>query len=92
LHIVDGQSIYAPLKSLIDDVDAEVARIEKRRGKIAQDLAKCEAKLANANFVANAPAEVVAQERARIAAMKTEIEQLVEQARRVAALKKQGAG
>jgi valyl-tRNA synthetase len=87
LQIVDGQSIYAPLKSLIDDVDAEVARIEKRRGKTAQDLAKCEAKLANSSFVANAPAEVVEQERTRIAAMKSEIEQLAEQARRVAALK-----
>ncbi|MBC7982364.1 MAG: class I tRNA ligase family protein, partial [Candidatus Obscuribacterales bacterium] len=54
LQVVDGQSIYAPLKSLIDDVDAEVARIEKRRAKIAQELAKCESKLANANFVANA--------------------------------------
>jgi valyl-tRNA synthetase len=87
LQIVDGQSIYAPLKSLIDDVDAEIARIEKRRAKIALDLAKCEAKLSNANFVANAPAEVVEQERARIAAMQKEIEQLAEQARRVATLK-----
>jgi len=87
LQIVDGQSIYAPLKSLIDDIDAEVARIEKRRAKTAQDLAKREAKLANVNFVANAPAEVVEQERARIAAMSKEIEQLAEQAKRVAALK-----
>jgi valyl-tRNA synthetase len=87
LQIVEGQSIYAPLKSLIDDVDAEVARIDKRKAKIAQDLAKCEAKLSNANFVANAPPEVVEQERTRIAAMKGEIEQLVEQAKRVASLK-----
>jgi valyl-tRNA synthetase len=87
LQIVDGQSIYAPLKSLIDDVDAEIARIEKRRAKTAQDLAKCEAKLGNANFVANAPVEVVEQERTRIAAWKKEIDQLAEQARRVATLK-----
>ncbi|HYM35288.1 MAG TPA: class I tRNA ligase family protein, partial [Steroidobacteraceae bacterium] len=69
LQIVGGQSIYSPLKSLIEDVDAELQRLEKRRGKIAQDLGKCETKLANANFVANAPAEVVEQERARIAAL-----------------------
>jgi valyl-tRNA synthetase len=87
LQVVDGQSIYAPLKSLIDDVDAEVARIEKRRAKTAQDLAKLEVKLANPNFAANAPAEVVALDRTRIAALQKEIEQLAEQARRVAALK-----
>jgi valyl-tRNA synthetase len=87
LQMVDGQSIYAPLKSLIDDIDAEIARIEKRRAKTAQDLAKCVAKLSNESFVANAPAEVVEQERTRIAAMQKEIEQLAEQARRVATLK-----
>jgi valyl-tRNA synthetase len=87
LQIVDGQSIYAPLKSLIDDVDAEVARIEKRRAKIAQELAKYEAKLSNANFVANAPPEVVEKDRALIVGFQKEIEQLAEQARRVATLK-----
>jgi valyl-tRNA synthetase len=87
MQIVDGQSIYAPLKSLIDDVDAELARIEKRRAKTAQELAKCVAKLANANFVANAPADVVEQERTRIATMQSEIDQLVEQAKRIAGLK-----
>ncbi len=87
LQVVDGHSIYAPLKSLIDDVDAELARIEKRRAKVAQDLAKCETKLSNGNFVANAPAEVVEQERARITAMNAEIDQLAEQAKRVATLK-----
>ncbi len=87
LQIVEGHSIYAPLKNLIDDVDAELARIEKRRAKSAQELAKFEAKLANANFVANAPAEVVEQERRRIIAMQNEIDQLREQARRVALLK-----
>jgi valyl-tRNA synthetase len=87
VQIVDNQSIYAPLKSLIDDVDAELNRIEKRRAKIAQELAKCEAKLSNANFVANAPADVVAQERSRIAAFEKELEQLAEQARRIQRLK-----
>jgi valyl-tRNA synthetase len=87
LQIVDGQSIYAPLKSLIDDVDAEIARIEKRRVKIAQELAKYEAKLSNANFVANAPPEVVEKDRALIVGFQKEIDQLAEQARRVASLK-----
>jgi valyl-tRNA synthetase len=87
LQIVDGQSIYAPLKSLIDDPEAEVARIEKRRAKIVQELAKLESRLANANFVANAPPEVVQQERTRIADFQSQIAQLMEQQKRVAALK-----
>ncbi len=87
LQVVDGRSLYAPLKELIDDIDAELARIEKRKAKTAQELGKCENKLSNANFVANAPAEVVEQERARIAAFKAELAQLEEQAKRVATLR-----
>ncbi len=87
LQVVDGRSLYAPLKELIDDIDAELARIEKRKTKTAQELSKCENKLSNANFVANAPPEVVEQERARIAAFKAELAQLEEQAKRVATLR-----
>ena len=87
LQVVDGRSLYAPLKELIDDVDAELTRIEKRKAKTVQELTKCENKLSNANFVANAPAEVVEQERARIAAFKAELAQFEEQAKRVATLR-----
>ncbi len=87
LQVVDGRSLYAPLKELIDDIDAELTRIDKRKTKTAQELAKCENKLSNANFVANAPAEVVQQEHARIAAFKAELTQLEEQAKRVATLR-----
>jgi valyl-tRNA synthetase len=86
LQIVDGHSIYAPLKSLIDDVDAELSRIEKRRLKVEKDIAANAAKLANANFLANARADVVEEHRTRIANLQTEIEQLAEQAKRVASL------
>ncbi|MGC3980377.1 MAG: valine--tRNA ligase [Steroidobacteraceae bacterium] len=87
LQVVDGRSLYAPLKELIDDIDAELARIDKRKAKTQAELDKCEKKLSNANFVANAPAEVVAQEHARIAAFKAELAQFEEQARRVATLR-----
>jgi valyl-tRNA synthetase len=87
LQVVDGRSLYALLKELIDDIDAELKRIDKRKAKTAQELTKCEIKLSNANFVANAPAEVVQQEHARIAAFKAELTQLEEQARRVATLR-----
>ncbi|HKE94247.1 MAG TPA: valine--tRNA ligase [Povalibacter sp.] len=88
MQLVDGQAIHAPLASLIDDPDAELARLAKRKAKTVQEIAKCEAKLGNQNFVANAPPAVVEQERARIADFRDEIAQIEEQERRVAQLKK----
>ncbi|HEY4368964.1 MAG TPA: valine--tRNA ligase [Steroidobacteraceae bacterium] len=88
MQIVEGFVIHAPLASLIDDPDAELLRLAKRKVKTQQELAKCEAKLGNQNFIANAPAEVVEQERARIADFQREIEQIGEQERRVAQLKR----
>ena len=88
MTIVDGRTFFVPLAQLIDDVDAELARIAKRRVKTAQELARCEAKLANPNFAANAPPEVVAQEQKRIADFRNELAQVEEQAERVASLRK----
>jgi valyl-tRNA synthetase len=77
--------VLAPFDRLVDDVSAELARLEKRKAKTAQERDKCAAKLANANFVANAPESVVAQERERIAEFERQLEQLGEQMRRLAA-------
>jgi len=88
LQVIDGHAIHAPLASLVDDPDAELARLAKRKAKVRQEIAKAEGKLSNQNFVANAPAEVVEQERTRIASFKTEVDQIEEQERRVALLKK----
>ena len=87
MQLIDGHAVHAPLASLIDDPDVELVRLAKRKSKAAQELAKCEAKLANKNFVANAPTEIVEQERARIAAFRSEIDQIGEQERRVSLLK-----
>jgi valyl-tRNA synthetase len=74
----------------VDDVSAEIARLDKRRAKAGQERDRCTAKLGNANFVANAPAEVVAQEQARIAEFDRQLAQLGEQRRRLAALQPGG--
>ena len=87
MQLIDGHAIHAPLANLIDDPDAELARLGKRKAKTLQEIAKCEAKLGNQNFVANAPPAVVDQERARIADFRSEIAQIEEQERRVAQLK-----
>jgi valyl-tRNA synthetase len=53
------------------------------------ELKKMEGKLANAEFARNAPPEVVAKDRQRLAELRTEIGQLSAQIARVTALKDQ---
>ena len=86
IAISAGRTVLAPFDRLVDDVSAELARLEKRKAKTQQERDKCAAKLANANFVANAPESVVVQERDRIAEFERQLEQLGEQMRRLAAL------
>jgi valyl-tRNA synthetase len=77
--------ILVPMAGLID-VAAEVARLGKRIARLRQELARTEGKLANANFVANAPPAVVEQERARRADFDRERAQLELQLARVRGL------
>jgi valyl-tRNA synthetase len=86
IAMIDGRTVLAPFARLIDDISAEVSRLGKRRARTQQDRDKCTAKLANANFVANAPPEVVEQERARVVDFDGQLAQLAEQLRRLAAV------
>jgi valyl-tRNA synthetase len=78
--------ILVPMAGLIEP-KAELERLAKRLGKAETDLGKMEAKLANADFARNAPADVVAKDRARVAQLRTEIGQLTAQMARVEALR-----
>ncbi|RUL71415.1 valine--tRNA ligase [Dyella choica] len=80
--VVGSLRVLIPLAGLID-LTAEKARLGKEIAKIESELKKCENKLGNANFVANAPAEVVAQERQRIADWGTQLGALREQMRKL---------
>jgi valyl-tRNA synthetase len=79
---VGALRVLVPMAGLID-VAAELVRLEKRIAKLRSDLAKTEAKLGNASFVANAPAAVVVQERTRIADFGRELAALESQLERV---------
>ena len=57
---------FVDLAGLID-VEAEIARNEKEREKLAAAITAKEKKLANANFVERAPADVVEEERQSLA-------------------------
>jgi valyl-tRNA synthetase len=76
--VVGSLRVLIPLAGLID-LGAEKARLSKEIGKIESEIKKCENKLGNANFVANAPAEVVTQERQRIADWSTQLTALRDQ-------------
>jgi valyl-tRNA synthetase len=80
--VVGSLRVMIPLAGLID-VDAEKARLAKEIARIAGEIKKCEGKLGNANFVANAPAEVVAQERQRIEDWGVQLTALREQSQKL---------
>ena len=84
--LVGSMRLLVPMAGLID-VEAERARIGKQRDKVNAELEKARAKLANVNFVNNAPEAVVAQETTRVAAFEEQVEQLDLQLERLKALK-----
>jgi valyl-tRNA synthetase len=77
--VVGSLRVLIPLAGLID-LGAEQARLAKEIARIEGEIKKCEGKLGNANFVANAPAEVVAQERQRIVDWNVQLAAMREQA------------
>jgi valyl-tRNA synthetase len=65
LQIVVGEATYALPVGEVIDLKAESARLQKEIKKLADEVAKIDAKLGNAAFVAKAPEEVVEEQRER---------------------------
>ena len=79
---VGDLNVFVPLEGLVD-LDAERSRLEKELKKVAAERAKSESKLASETFVANAPAAVVEQERARLVEWNAQFEALSAQRARL---------
>ncbi|QFR32546.1 valine--tRNA ligase [Ancylobacter sp. TS-1] len=62
--VVRGETAALPLAGIID-MEAEAARLSKEFGKTADDIAKVDAKLGNADFIKRAPEEVIEEQRER---------------------------
>jgi valyl-tRNA synthetase len=69
--LADGAQVLIPLAGVLDP-ELEQARLSKRLTTLEADTARVAAKLSNQKFVANAPAEVVEKERARLRALEEE--------------------
>ncbi|MCQ0987439.1 valine--tRNA ligase [Jiella marina] len=73
--IVAGTTFALPLAGMID-IEAERARLTKAKSKADGEIARIDKKLANERFVANAPEEIVEQEREKREAYQLESEKL----------------
>ena len=60
--LVRGEVVALPLKGVID-LAAERSRLEKEAAKADADIKRVDAKLSNEKFVANAPDEIVEEEK-----------------------------
>jgi len=73
--VLDEATIVVPLAGLID-LDAERARLDRDRVKAEGEAEKVARKLANTDFVARAPEDVVAENRERLEAARAEAARL----------------
>jgi len=78
----DGDAALATVQSVellaSEEIDSDQVRrrIDERRGVLRSEVERAQRKLANDGFTAKAPAEVVEEERAKLAAYRAELEEL----------------
>ncbi len=73
--VISGAEIFLPLEGLID-IEVERNRVEKELQNLAVQLEKVSKKLANQDFLANAPADIIDREKAKKADYQDRIEKL----------------
>jgi len=85
IALVGEMKILIPMAGLIDK-EAELARLEKEIQKINNDLPRVEGKLNNPAFVDKAPPEVIDKEKAKLADLRSMLNNLEQQQRKIQAL------
>ncbi|HLG42855.1 MAG TPA: valine--tRNA ligase, partial [Planctomycetota bacterium] len=74
-YVTERFTLYIPLEGKVD-LKKETARQEKLLGEVEGQIAGAEKKLANADYVKNAPEEVVEEERERLEAHRARAEEV----------------
>jgi valyl-tRNA synthetase len=73
--VISGAEIFIPLAGLID-LEVEKGRLQKELNNLRDLLEKLSRKLANADFLANAPEDIISKERAKKEDYEERIEKL----------------
>jgi len=73
--VIPGAEIFIPLEGLIN-VDSERQRLSKELGNLKNQLEKLSRKLANADYLANAPKDVVDRDRGKKVDYESRVEKL----------------
>jgi len=84
-YIYNDIVIFVPLKGLVD-IGQELAKLEKEKGKVEEQLKKTAAKLGNKKFLANAPETVVAKEKDKQESLNAKLAKIVENMDKLAGL------
>jgi len=81
-----GNAVFVPLAGAVD-FDSELARLSKELAKTAKEAEIVGRKLANEDFTARAPAEVVAKEREKDELLRGKVAKLMELTARIESLR-----
>jgi valyl-tRNA synthetase len=76
-NIYQDMEIIVPLAGLID-VEKELAKLAKEQAKVEGEVKRVQGKLGNEKFLANAPEEVVAKEKEKIAELTATLTKITE--------------
>jgi len=85
IALVGELNILIPMAGLIDK-EAELARLEKEIQKILNDLPRVEGKLSNPTFIDKAPPDVIDKEKAKLADLRSTLNNLEQQKTKIQAL------
>ena len=85
IALVGELNILIPMAGLIDK-EAELARLDKEIQKILNDLPRVEGKLSNPTFIDKAPADVIDKEKAKLADLRSTLNNLEQQKTKIQAL------
>lgn len=75
--MIPGATIFMPFSELVD-IEKEVERLEKEKGKLVGELKRVNGMLSNPNFVNKAPASKIEEEKEKLAKYENMMEQITE--------------